>query len=113
VLELWLSAKKAAMGSTYQADSLDQILAEPKLSEWRRSSEEAKRDNWYKEYDHALQIENVEVNPADPNQAKVKANVRELSKYFYDGKLANTQTDDLQIVYTLVRENGQWKIKSW
>jgi curved DNA-binding protein CbpA len=113
VLELWLSAKKAAMGSTYQAEQLDQILAEPKLSEWRRNSEEAKRDNWHKEYDHALKIENVEVSPTDPNQAKVKANIRELSKYFYNGKLSDSQTDDLQIVYTLVRENGQWKIKGW
>jgi hypothetical protein len=113
VLELWLSAKKAAMGSTYEVEALEQILTEPKLSEWRRYSEEAKRDNWYKEYDHAVQIDTVEVNPTDPNQARVKANIRELSKYFHEGKLANSQTDDLEIIYTLVRENGRWKIQSW
>lgn len=113
-IESWLSAKKAAMGSTYDKTKLAQVLIEPKLSEWQRNSDEAKRDNLHIEYDHAVKVDKAQVSQTDPNQASVKATVTEVRRYFPKGQAAETQTDrDLAVTYTLVRQDNLWKIKNW
>jgi len=61
LLSTWLAAKSKAMGATYDVASLDQILADPKLSEWRSAAEEAKRDGWYRTYKHDVAVESVEL----------------------------------------------------
>ncbi len=113
VLELWFTVKKAAMGSGYAATQLDQALAEPKLSVWRKESSEAQRDGAHVEYEHAVEVKKVDINPTDPDRASVTANVRELRKYFEGSTLKESQTDDLQLRYSLVRQNNQWKIADW
>jgi ARC6-like, IMS domain len=113
ILELWFTTKKAAMGSGYAASQLEQALTEPKLSAWRKESGDAQRDGAHVEYDHAVEIKKVEINPTDPNRASVTANVRELRKYFEGSTMKEDQTDDLQLRYTLIRQNNQWKISDW
>jgi ARC6-like, IMS domain/DnaJ domain len=113
VLELWFTAKKAAMGPGYAADQLDLVLMDPKLSEWKAESANAKRDGAYVEYEHAVQVEKVEIDSQMPDQATVVATVRELRKYYQGSTLAENQEDDLQVRYSLVRQNNQWRISTW
>ncbi len=61
LLETWLNAKSKAMGSTHDVAALDQILADPKLAEWRSAADEAKRDGWYRTYKHEVTVESVEL----------------------------------------------------
>lgn len=61
LIDTWLTAKSKAMGSTHDLSALDPILADPKLTEWRSASEEAKRDGWYRDYKHDVTIESVEL----------------------------------------------------
>ncbi|MDX2229847.1 MAG: IMS domain-containing protein [Leptolyngbyaceae cyanobacterium bins.349] len=61
LIETWLAAKAKAMGSTHEVAPLDQILADPKLAEWRTTAEEAKRDGWYRTYKHEVTVESVEL----------------------------------------------------
>ncbi|HTL88120.1 MAG TPA: IMS domain-containing protein, partial [Leptolyngbya sp.] len=56
-IETWLDAKKLALGKTHDASKLSQVLADPSLSQWQQSSEAAKRDNLYIDYDHAVKVE--------------------------------------------------------
>ncbi|MBW4420442.1 MAG: DUF4101 domain-containing protein [Myxacorys californica WJT36-NPBG1] len=114
VLDAWYSAKQAAMGQTHSPEKLAQILAEPKLTEWQRNSEEAKRDNLAIQYEHSLKIDSVDVSQTDPNQAIVSATVTEIRKYFQGSQPSDTQTDrDMQVQYTMVRQDNQWRIKDW
>ena len=61
LIEAWLAAKAKAMGSTHDIAALDQILTDPRLSEWRSISEEAKRDGWHRTYKHDVKVESVEL----------------------------------------------------
>ncbi len=113
VLDLWFTVKKAAMGSGYAIDQLEQALVEPKLTEWQRAANEAKRDGAHVEYEHAVEVKKVEVSPTNPNEAFVTANVRELRKYYEGSSLKEQQTDDLVLKYALSKQNNQWKISNW
>ena len=113
ILELWFTTKKAAMGSGYAIAQLDQALSDPKLSIWRKEAGDAQRDGAHVEYEHAVEVKKVDVNPTDPDRASITANVRELRKYYEGSAMKEDQTDDLQLRYSLVRQNNQWKISDW
>ncbi|PSB18105.1 DUF4101 domain-containing protein [Phormidesmis priestleyi ULC007] len=113
VLEFWLDAKKDAMGQTHTVEKLTQVLAEPKLAEWRKNAEEAKRENWYKQYEHTVKVDTVEVSPTNPGQATANATIAEVTKYYEGEQLADTKTDNLQVRYSLVLQDNQWRIKDW
>lgn len=68
LIDTWLAAKSKAMGSTYEVATLDQILADPKLTEWRNAVEEAKRDGWYRTYKHDVTVESVELSSSTTGQ---------------------------------------------
>jgi ARC6-like, IMS domain/DnaJ domain len=114
ILKTWFDAKKEALGSGYSTSKLSQILVDPKLSEWKRNSEEAKRDGLTIEYDHSVKVDRVEVSPTDPTQATVVATVTEIRQYTQSGQPSETQNDaDMQVKYSLVQQNNQWLIKDW
>ena len=113
ILELWFTTKKAAMGQGHTIAQLDQALSEPKLSVWRKEAGDAQRDGAHVEYEHAVEVKKVDVNPTDSNRASITANVRELRKYYEGSAMKEDQTDDLQLRYNLVRQNNQWKISDW
>lgn len=69
LIETWLAAKSKAMGTTYDVTAIEQILTDPKLTEWRNAAEEAKRDGWYRTYKHAVVVESVELLPTATDQA--------------------------------------------
>jgi hypothetical protein len=113
VLELWLTAKRGAMGSTYAADQLTQVLTGNKLAEWQRYSAEAKTEGWYKDYKHAVKVDKVEANPNNPNQVAVTATIEEFEQFYEGGKLGDTRQDNLSLTYGFVKQDNQWKIESW
>jgi hypothetical protein len=114
VLGAWFDAKKEAMGQSHSTAKLAQVLAEPKLSEWQQNALGAKQDNLRVEYDHSVKVDRVEVSPTDPNQAIVSATVTEIRKYFQGEQPSDTQADrGMQVKYTLVRQDNQWRIKDW
>ncbi|MCY7322454.1 MAG: IMS domain-containing protein [Phormidesmis sp. CAN_BIN36] len=113
VLEFWLDAKKDAMGQSHAVEKLTQVLAEPKLAEWRKNAEEAKRENWYKQYEHTVKVDAVKVSSTSPGQATADAAIAEVTKYYEGEQLADTKTDNLQVRYSLVLQDNQWRIKDW
>jgi hypothetical protein len=114
ILKTWFDAKKDALAPSYNTSNLSQILVDPKLSEWKRNSDEAKRDGLSIEYDHSVKVDSVEANPSDPTQATVTATVTEIRQYTQSGQPSETQNDrDMQVRYSLVQQNNQWRIKDW
>ncbi len=61
LIEIWLAAKAKAMGSSRDITALDQILADPKLTEWRNAAEEDKKEGLYRNYTHDVKVESVEL----------------------------------------------------
>jgi hypothetical protein len=114
VLELWFSTKKAAMGAGHASDKLEAVLTGDKLAEWRKESIEAKAENLTIEYEHSADVSSATVNPTNPNEATVSATVTERRKYIREGTPFDESNDEgMGLNYTFVRENNQWKIKSW
>lgn len=114
VVETWLAAKSAAMGPNHDASQLDGILIDPRLSEWKGASAEAKRDNWYKQYKHQVKIVSVDQNTTKPEEATVVADVSESTDYYVGGTLKDSTSDpNLQVRYRLIRQDGKWLIQDW
>lgn len=109
----WLTAKQAALGQDYQADQLETILIEPVLTQWRRRADAAAQENWYWQYEHDVQVE--EVTPNDPTVDRLQATavVTENAKLFEYG-VENTSAsynDVLQMQYDLTRQDGVWFVQ--
>ncbi|GAB4432518.1 MAG: DUF4101 domain-containing protein [Cyanobacteria bacterium J069] len=100
LVETWLRAKSAAMGSSYDTSQLAQILTDPMLSDWRLASEESRAAGNPRTYTH--QVQQVSVLPptasTSPDQAQIDAVVVE-----------NGET--LNVRYYLTRQGGQWRIQ--
>ena len=111
LIRSWLEKKSQALGSDHQIEQLNTVLAEPLLSKWRNIAATVKQSNSYREYKHSVTVESVK--PSSQNQVKVEAAVIENSQYYKNGQLdqANSQTDNLQIHYHLVKQNDKWLIK--
>ncbi len=84
IIQSWLEAKSLAMGPDHSAEKLDQILTDPKLSEWRAAAEDGKQGSAYRKYKHTVKVTSVEQSKDKPDQAKVTAEVSE-STDFYEG----------------------------
>lgn len=137
LIETWLATKAAAMGSKHDASQLDQILAEPKLSVWQKLAAEEKQSNSHREYQHIVKVESVDLSSSNPapspssadspngesgpspspitaGPAKVIAQVKETMEQFdANGSKGVPETEELTIQYSLIQENGQWRISTW
>lgn len=113
MIEEWLTNKSQAMGNTYQIDSLKAVLTQPMLSTWGDRAERLKSGKSYYQYQHQIKVRSVNLNKKDPNQALVEAQVKEVAKFYQDGKLnaQKSYDDNLLIRYELIRQGDQWKIK--
>ncbi|WP_448573249.1 IMS domain-containing protein, partial [Trichothermofontia sp.] len=114
LINTWLTTKAEALGSGHSTDKLVTILVDPALSQWRQQAENAKRDNWHGEYEHTVQVETITPDANNPDQAEVEAQVREKAAFYQNGRLdeASSYQDTLRVRYSLVRENGEWRIQS-
>jgi hypothetical protein len=113
VLESWFVAKAAAMGTEHDASQLEQILVDPKLSEWRGASADAKAAGTYRKFKHEVKVTAVEQAKDKPDQAKVKADVVETTEYYEAGAVKDANTDQFPVQYSLVRRDGKWRIENW
>ncbi len=114
VVKNWLTVKAAAMGEAHTTDQLPKTLVGSALSQWQTWADQEKAGNYVK-YEHSdVAVDSVEMSPDNPDQAIVKAKVIEKKEVYVDGKLdpATSSPANLQIRYTLVRQNGQWLIQA-
>ncbi|HBL60752.1 MAG TPA: molecular chaperone DnaJ, partial [Cyanobacteria bacterium UBA8803] len=105
VIQTWLSTKAAALGSDHQIDQLEKILANPILSVWRQRAEATKESNSHWKYQHKVRVTSVQTSAANPDQAKVEAEVNEVASFYQQGELnqAKSYSENLRVRYTLVR----------
>lgn len=112
-VENWLAAKREALGAEHNVNSLNAVLAEPALTQWRNRANGAQRENWYWEYDHAVEV--LEVTPDDPTAEAmtVTAEVRETAELYEFGErnFGASYDETLTMRYELVRQDGEWLVE--
>ncbi|KAI9131158.1 IMS domain-containing protein [Acaryochloris sp. CCMEE 5410] len=112
IIQSWQSAKAEAMGKDHQIASLDKILAEPSLSEWKAGAQSDQLNQIHLEYT----FDDLKINAItqqSPTEATVEATVTETAKVFEGGQQTTDAYtgDTYRVRYQLVREQDQWKIK--
>lgn len=114
LIENWLAVKTDVFGKEHKIERLKDILIEPALSEWQKVAEESKKPGFYRKYEHNVSVNSVSTSEKDSDRAKVEAVVSEVTEFYEGDKLSYTQNDkQLKLEYSLVRQNGQWRIKEW
>ena len=114
IVESWLAAKALAMGPEHSTEKLDQVLTDPKLSEWRAAAEDGKQNNSYRKYKHTVKVAAVEQSKDKPDQAKVTAEVSEAMDIYDGDQIKDSRSDpELRVQYDLVRVDNKWRIQNW
>ncbi|MDJ1185000.1 IMS domain-containing protein [Roseofilum casamattae] len=111
----WLEVKAEGFGSEYKTDRLPVILTEPALSTQQRRIEQNKVDNVYGEYEHSVEVQELNVESEDADRAIAEALVTESVNFYRNGELdrSASYSDTINVSYQLVREDGQWRIQDW
>lgn len=112
IIQSWQTAKAEAMGKDHQIASLEKILTEPSLSEWKAGAQSDQANQIHLEYI----FDDLKINAIkqqSPTQATVEATVTETAKVFEGGQQTTTAYtgDTYRVRYELIREQDQWKIK--
>ncbi|NUN64019.1 DUF4101 domain-containing protein [Pseudanabaena biceps] len=113
LIEAWQSTKSKALGNTYEQNILEEILAEPALSDWRGRAKELKDSNSYLQY-KTKSTEVSEVIPDGDSKAKVVAQISESRNYFLNGELdrnASKEDANYKVEYDLVKKDNKWLIR--
>jgi len=114
VIQQWFALKSQALGPQHQIDQLDTVLVDPALTRWRETAQLAQQQNWYWEYQHQLNVKEIQVDETDPNQASVEVDVTEAGKLYEGGQFTRDKNEQLRVRYELVRsQNGQWRLRNW
>ncbi|MEM9503378.1 MAG: ARC6/PARC6 family protein, partial [Cyanobacteria bacterium P01_E01_bin.43] len=110
----WLSAKREALGPEHTMDNLETALVEPVLTEWRNQALGGERDSWYYTFEHSVEVLSVEPDDPTAEALVVEAQVKEVAQFYELGTLNNRNSydRDLNMRYELVRQEGDWFIKS-
>jgi curved DNA-binding protein CbpA len=112
LVKSWQTAKADAMSEQYNTASLQTVLLEPILSEWKNRVAQNKAAKGYWKYTlDQLEIQNVD--SLGKGRSVVKAKVKETAQYFEGGKLVKAQsyTDTYPVKYTAVQKDSQWHIQ--
>jgi hypothetical protein len=113
VVQEWLDAKVAAMGSTHDTQKLSQVLTNQALVERQQFAESAKQSGTYDVLSHSgLTVSKVEVSPTDSNQAVVEATVVETTTPHAGGQPGATTADRVTVRYSLIKQDGRWQIQA-
>ncbi|XWK87753.1 MAG: IMS domain-containing protein [Phormidium sp.] len=111
----WLDTKSKAFSPQHEIDALNNILVDPALSRWRKLAQATQSQNKYRRYEHNVKEDSVKVVRTTANEARVEAQVSE-SVQTLQGNQAiareSYNSPNLRVRYDLVRQNGQWKIRS-
>lgn len=114
VIQQWFALKSQALGPQHQFDQLDTVLVDPALTRWRETAQLAQQQNWYWEYQHQLNVKEIQVDETDPNQASVEVDVTEAGKLYEGGQFTRDKNEQLRVRYELVRsQNGEWRLRNW
>lgn len=113
-IQKWLDSKQSALGKEHQIEALNSILTLPALTQWRNTASYYKQNNIYRQFDHTLKINSVEIDPNNSDLATVNATVTEAAQHYQQGKLNQAQSynSNLVVRYELVRQNDNWSIKN-
>jgi hypothetical protein len=111
VIESWLSAKAAALGSNYQIDGLNQILTGPALLQWQSVVEEEQKQEKYRQYKHTVEVLSVSKKGIDENSLYVDAKVQEATQFYANGQQQKSTNENLRVRYDLIRKDGKWHIQ--
>jgi ARC6-like, IMS domain/DnaJ domain len=111
VVQSWLSAKSASLGSKHDVDSLNQILTGPALSYWRGIAQQQKSTNKYRQYDHTISNVSVKPNANNKNEVSVEATVVEGTTYYENGQVKENDKDTVKVKYEVVRSDSGWRIR--
>ncbi len=112
VIESWQLTKAKALGKTYEDNLLDEILAEPALSDWKGRAKDLKASNSYLQY----QVKSSDVDQVTPDgdsKAKVVAKISETRNFFNNGELdrgASKEDSSYTVEYDLVKKDNRWLI---
>jgi hypothetical protein len=114
VIQKWLESKSAAFGKEHKTEALTGILAEPLLTTWRDRSVIYQQDNTYREYQHQIKLRSAKIDPQNPSQATVEAEVQENARHYRSGQLDNAQSynDNLLVRYKLILKGENWLIQN-
>ncbi|AFY73232.1 DnaJ-class molecular chaperone with C-terminal Zn finger domain [Synechococcus sp. PCC 7502] len=113
IITTWQKTKADALGSQFKLEGLEQILAEPLLTQWRSRATGLKNTNSYAEY--ILKSATVkEFKSIDKNQASVLTNISEVRNYYTNGQLdqKDSKQDTYDVEYILTKTNNKWLISA-
>ncbi len=113
VIQRWLDTKAAALGPQHQIESLQGILVDPALTQWVGIAQSIRAEGSYRNYQHSLTVNDVQVDPNNPNQAFIEATVSETTRFYQNGQLSDSREDTLRVRYQLVRQQDLWRIQDW
>jgi curved DNA-binding protein CbpA len=114
VVQSWLSAKSSAFSTNYAVESLQNILVDPALAQWQQRVRNDRANNRYRQFQHSVKIDSVQVNPTNPDLATVQAIVSEVARVYENGQLnqrASYADQALRVRYDVVRRNSAWQIR--
>jgi curved DNA-binding protein CbpA len=114
IIQTWLNVKAIAFSADHDTTELSLILAEPILTQWQRLAQDFENRNIYREYEHTVEVETVNTDDTNPDQAVIEASVREVATEYQNGTPNEEASydDNLRVRYTVNRESGQWLIQS-
>jgi curved DNA-binding protein CbpA len=112
LVKSWQTAKAEAMSEQYSVETLQAVLVEPALSEWKNrvAQNKAARGYWKYTLD---QLEVQSVDTLAKGRSAIKARVKETAQYYERGKLVSAQsyTDTYPVKYTAVQKGQKWHIQ--
>jgi hypothetical protein len=112
LVESWQVAKSKALGNSHEIALLENILANPALSDWRSRAKDLKASNAYLQYiPKSLVIKKF--IPNGNNKASAIAKVEETRNYFTNGSLDTSSSDpdtSYEVEYVLVKVSNKWLI---
>ncbi|MFB2837382.1 IMS domain-containing protein [Floridanema evergladense] len=112
---LWLDTKSKALSPQHEIDALGNILVDPALARWRKLAQSTQSQNKYRRYEHSVKEDSVKVVKSTDDEARVEAQVSESVTTLQGDRTIEKESynsPNLRVRYDLVRQDGQWKIKS-
>jgi hypothetical protein len=109
----WLQAKRAALGQDHNVENLNTVLVDPALTQWRNRANGGVRNNWYFDYQHSLDILNVEPDDPAAEALTVEAEVKEVADFYQLGTRVASESYDatVNMRYELVQQDGSWFVR--
>jgi curved DNA-binding protein CbpA len=113
VVQKWLDTKAAALGPEHQIEALRDILVDPALAQWVAIAQSIESENSYRNYQHSLTINDVQIDSNNPNQAFIDAQVSETTRFYQNGQPVDSRSETLRVRYQLVKQQDLWQIEDW